>query len=336
MALSGQFVLPQGFQAWAFLTLVVVALLYAINSYLAVPSPKGVHFIREAVGARSFSLRTRLSYYTDFVSILSEAYEQYAKKGKAVMIPGVGLRSELVLPNSSMRWVLSQPDDVLSGAEATADFMYIHHALGTGAPILDPWQGMLVKRDMNQVLESIAIALDEELAVAFDAHFGTDVDQWREVELVPTVRRIIGQAASRFTVGLPLCRDEGYLDTCLRCVDAFIMHPALSSFVPAVLQPALGWLSGLQVRRSVRVMKKFLSPLIHKRLGVLEGHEKGEEGDAGHEEPLDHLQMMLRFAQRERPHELHDLDMMTKRVAIANLGSFHQTAQQTTNILLSR
>lgn len=42
-----------------------------------------------------------------------------------------------------MRWLLAQPDDVLSGAAATVDFTYIYYALGTDAPLLDPWQGMV-------------------------------------------------------------------------------------------------------------------------------------------------------------------------------------------------
>lgn len=42
-----------------------------------------------------------------------------------------------------MKWLLAQPDDVLSGAAATVDFTYIYYALGTDAPLLDPWQGMV-------------------------------------------------------------------------------------------------------------------------------------------------------------------------------------------------
>lgn len=247
------------------------------------------------------------------------------------MIPGVGLRSELVLPNSSMRWALSQPDDVLSGAEATADFGYIYHALGTKAPILDPWQGMLVKKDMNNVLEAIAMALEDELGVAFDHYFGTDTSEWKEVELGPAIRRIIAQAASRFTVGMPLCRDQDYLDTCMRIVDAFVMHLAVSSFAPAVLLPVLGRLSGLRMKYLMRRLKRLLGPLYHERLELL----KHDKNDPGHDEPLDHFQMMMRFAQAERPREL-ELDMMAKRVAVANLGSFHQTSIQTVNILLSK
>lgn len=68
---------------------------------------------------------------------------QYYKVGKPVILPGVGVRSDVILPKSSMRWLLAQPDDVLSGAAATVDFTYIYYALGTDAPLLDPWQGMV-------------------------------------------------------------------------------------------------------------------------------------------------------------------------------------------------
>lgn len=44
---------------------------------------------------------------------------------------------------------------------------------------------------------------------------------------------------------------------------------------------------------------------------------------------------MLRYAQRERHNELYDLDVISRRVTAANLGSIHQTSMQVTNMLLN-
>lgn len=51
-------------------------------------------------------------------------------------------------------------------------------------------------------------------------------------------------------------------------------------------------------------------------------------------EPLDLLQMMLRFAQTDRPEELN-LHDMTMRLAITNLGSYHQTSIAMTHIIFN-
>jgi hypothetical protein len=49
--------------------------LYFFNSsFFTVPPPEGVPLLRERLGKRSFSLKNRLSYFTDCESIYREAY----------------------------------------------------------------------------------------------------------------------------------------------------------------------------------------------------------------------------------------------------------------------
>jgi hypothetical protein len=105
-----------------------------------------------------------------------------------------------------MRWVMKQPDAVLSVSDAFAEFDQADYSLGHSKYILDAWQGLLVKTELNVVLENIVAAMNEELGVAFDKYFGTDEDNWRTIDLLETTRMVVAQAGSRFTVGLPLCK----------------------------------------------------------------------------------------------------------------------------------
>lgn len=244
-----------------------------------------------------------------------------------MIIPGLGARSEIILPTSSMRWALSQPDDALSVGDAFAEVDGAFYALGTEQPIVDAWQGMLVKTQMSKVLETLCQAMNEELGVAFDACFGTDAEEWRRIDLLAVVRRVVAQAASRFTVGLPLCRNIEYLDDCMRVTDALVVNAGVASGAPSLLRPVLGRLSGLPARLGVRKIKKHIAPLYKERMETLHTHER--------DDPQDHFQMMLRYAQKERPHELQDLDLLTKRIVVANFGSMHQTALGVTNMLLN-
>lgn len=57
--------------------------------------------------------------------------------------------------------------------------------------------------------------------------------------------------------------------------------------------------------------------------------------DPDHEEPQDQVQMIIRYAQRERQHELHDYDIMLGRLAASNAGSMHLTQFQVTNLILN-
>lgn len=74
---------------------------------------------------------------------------------------------------------------------------------------------------------------------------------------------------------------------------------------------------------------KHFEPIYRARLETL-NHSKDDPS-----EPQDHLQMMIRYAERERRHELYDLDIMARRLSAANFGSMHQTSIQVTNMLLN-
>lgn len=109
------------------------------------------------------------------------------------------------MPPQTMSWVMAQPENELDPAAAFVEIDQVRWALGDDRYVSDAWHGMLVKTDLNRVLENICTALNSELGFAFDKHFGTDTENWKEIDLFETVRMVVAQAASRFTLGLPLC-----------------------------------------------------------------------------------------------------------------------------------
>ncbi|KAL2847551.1 cytochrome P450 [Aspergillus pseudoustus] len=310
--------------------LVPAALLYIINAlFLRVTNPQGVPLIREPTGKKSFSLKTRLAYMFDCEALFREAYQNYSKVGKPVIIPGFGVRDEIILPSSSMRWALAQPDSALSVAQAFVEVDQVVYSLGHTRYVADPWQGLLVRREMNSVLEIIVAAMNDELGIAFDARFGTDEENWKEIDLLETVRMVVAQAASRFTVGLPLCRNEQYLKDSFDVVDGCIINAGVTGGTPKILRPIIGRLVSLKSRLAQKKVMKHFEPTYRARLETLK-HAKDDPS-----EPQDHLQMMIRYAERERRHELYDLDIMARRLSAANFGSMHQTSIQVTNMLLN-
>ncbi|CAM1504814.1 Fc.00g024050.m01.CDS01 [Cosmosporella sp. VM-42] len=310
----------------------LLAVLFAVEQFfLSIPYPPGMPLVREPEGAKRFSLRTRLAYYSDCEALFRDAYLNYSKKGIPVVVPGLGFRTEIIMPQSSMRWVLSQPDELLDVAHAFADVDQVRWSLGHEKIVVDAWQGLIVKTDMNRVLENICAAMNNELGLVFDEQFGTDTEHWKEVELFPTIQIIVAQAASRFTVGMPLCRDKEYLQTALSINQRLIMNAGVTGACPHFLRPVVGRIFEFSVLTYLKKMKKWFLPLYKQRLETL----KHDRDDPNYEEPQDQLQMMLRFAEKERPHELHDEELILRRLAANNFGSMHQTALQVTNLILN-
>lgn len=122
-----------------------------------------------------------------------------------MLLPDIGTGSAFALPPSAMRWVLSQPDSAIGSYEFIREINPTQHSLGDARYISDPWQGNLVKTHLNPMLDSLCDAMNEELQEAFDAHFGVDTAEWKEIDLYDAMSKVVMQAASRFTVGTPLC-----------------------------------------------------------------------------------------------------------------------------------
>lgn len=122
-----------------------------------------------------------------------------------MVIPGLGFRVEYILPHNQLPWVFAQPESTLSLTQAFVEVDQVQYSLGHDRYVVDPWQGMLVKKEMNAVLENITAGLNDELAYAFDTRLGTATAEWKEIDLLDTMRLVVAQGASRFTVGLPLC-----------------------------------------------------------------------------------------------------------------------------------
>lgn len=59
----------------------------------------------------------------------------------------------------------------------------------------------MIKTDLNAALETVCSVMNDELRAALDATFGTDTEEWKEVDLFPACRIIGGRATLRFTLG---------------------------------------------------------------------------------------------------------------------------------------
>ena len=104
------------------------------------------------------------------------------------------------MPPTSLQWLTGQPDNVLSSLAAQIDAIQLDCSLGSKFAH-DPWGGMLLKKNLNGVLETLLAIMNEQLGPAIDSYFGKDSDKWKEVDLFPACRSIAGRAVLSFTLG---------------------------------------------------------------------------------------------------------------------------------------
>ncbi|CAN8106458.1 unnamed protein product [Discula destructiva] len=319
---------------FALIAIVISSLVFLAlyQVYFTIRYPHNLPLFGEPPGARHFSLRTRWRYYVDCAAMYKEAHEQYTKQDQPVLLPGLGLRRDIILPQSLMPWVLSRSESELSHADAILEFVQLKYSLGHEKYKADMWPGLLVKTGLNAILETVAVDVDDELSSALDTYFGSDVESWREVNLLQASRAIMGQVAARFVVGFPLCRDQEFLADLWKVMDGIVLTGGLAGAMPTFLRPVIGPVVAYKFQRDISRMKRHLEPLILRRQQIIDSNVPGSSQD---EEIHDLLQMMLRFAKSNRPSEVQDLDTMVRRVCFAFFGAVHQTTILVNNVLLN-
>ncbi|KAI1502354.1 cytochrome P450 [Biscogniauxia marginata] len=277
----------------------------------------------------------RQKFHTDCTAVFKDAYENYSKKGRSVLIPVFGPHDEVILPPSSLQWLCRQPDEVASSLHAQIDSIQLDHSLGHKFAH-DPWGGMLIKTDLNSALESVCAVMNDEVAAAFDDCFGTDVDAWKELDLFPACRILAGRATLGFTLGdspegRRLCRDQKFVESCYGALDGMLETAGAMAATRKFLRPIQGpWASRI-MRKKLDDLKTRFEPLYRERMHIIEQQAAGKDIRV----PEDLIQMMLQYALKERPEELVSLDDITKRLAVSNFGTMHQTVITLHNLLLN-
>ncbi|KAM7207919.1 cytochrome p450 [Naviculisporaceae sp. PSN 640] len=309
--------------------LALFLLLYTLDTiFLTPPLPPSIPLLGEPPSSRHFSLKTRLSYYTSNLTLQQEAWHNHLKHGRPVIIPTLGLSSELIIPPQWLKWVHSLPDNAANSWEAFVTMDQPYYSLGHAKYLGDSYQGELVKKfDLERMGESIW----DEMGFAFrrwiDEEGETDRDGWKELDVEKTVRMIIAQITSRFIVGLPLCRNEQYLRLTCDIADALVVVAATGMALPPIFMPVAGRIASLPVKTKLSKFRKFIQPVYNERVQQLTTSTgtKQQVGDTP-PKPYDHLQLILEFAHKNRPEEFASLHEIANRIVVSNFGGIHQSA----------
>lgn len=278
----------------------------------------------EDEAATRFTLWTRLSFYFRCEKLYGDVWHRFSKVGRAVLVPMCGTRKEIFLPHSSIPWATSQPHKTLGMWDAFSDMFQLGHSLGDDKYMIDTWSHYLARHVLTQELDDHLMDIHDELLVALETHLGTDTEHWKTLNLVDTVRIVINQTASRFTVGEELCRNQTYLRRIMDTIDSIIANAGAAGFFPEWLRPAVGKVICFPTRLRLWNLSTYYRDVFKTRIQQLE--------EDSPDQPVDLLQKMLRFTRKHRPEELAT-DQFTRRMCMANLAFIYLASFTTTNIL---
>ncbi|KAF5349477.1 hypothetical protein D9756_008934 [Leucocoprinus leucothites] len=211
-------------------------------------------------------------------------------------------------------------DDILSFEGAVDENLQVKYTLGDVHET--PYQIATVK---SSVTRNLALKFDEvkdEIMEAFKTYIPASED-WITVPAYETLMHIVCRTSNRYFVGLPLCRDPGYMSLQEQFTIQVVKSAAIINLFPNFLKPIVGNCLTV-VRRSIKRATDYLGPMIEERISQVEQH-----GIDWAEKPNDLIDWLLENA----PRELRTVADIVLRILAVNFAAIHTSTGSCTQSL---
>ncbi|KAI4521513.1 cytochrome P450 [Schizophyllum commune Loenen D] len=212
--------------------------------------------------------------------------------------------------------------DALSFTDAAEEIAQISLVLGESVG-KNPYHIPVLQTQLTHNIHDLIPAMRDEMQAVFEDQVPSFGEEWQAVPALTTVTEVICRITNRVFVGLPLCRDQGYIDLCTGFAHKALQAMLFLSIIPSFLRPfAVRVISGLP--KAVRAMQCYLEPILAERL--LQTDRSGAQAKANN----DLITWLLTDGGGGDQDVLHDLAL---RILTANFASLHTTSMTFTHAM---
>ncbi|TFK39713.1 cytochrome P450 [Crucibulum laeve] len=265
-----------------------------------------------AIGSESpiLSFFYAFKFFFNSTEMVKEGYDKH--KGGAFRIPG--FTTWMIFFNSPklIEELRKVPDDIMSFTKATEEALQVPYTLGAQISEND-YHVPIVRNQLTRNLGAIFPELHDEIVASFQDVIPPS-DEWKKYPIQASVLQIVGRTSNRTFVGLPLCRNQEFIDIGIQVTMDVTKLAMFLNILPAFLRPiAAVLLSTISSR--VKQASKLLAP-------VIEDHRKRKEQyGEDMEQPNDFLSWLLDEANEEE----QTVDKLTSRILAMNFAAIHTT-----------
>ncbi|KAI1372115.1 cytochrome P450 [Hypoxylon crocopeplum] len=277
--------------------------------------------------------KANLKSVLDLRTLLDEGYTKYSKHNKIYVLPYYINGPQVILPNSHIRWLIEQPDSVLSQERVNrqfleADYTFLHANLVDG-----PVHPDIIRDQLNKKISTFADGIVEEVNLCLEEEWGMETEEWHEVKVYDTMLMLIARLSIRVFMGLPLCRNRDFLKVCSEFIRKVAITAAAISLFPNFLKPLVGPLFTLYDNIQYRRCSRFIMPIINERLERLRKLDLQEKEYSP--SPNDYVQWAIDHAVAKpiiNPMEL-DPGVIACRFAVLSFAAIQSSVITLTNTL---
>lgn len=183
---------------------------------------------------------------------------------------------------------------------------------------------------MVRKLDSFTEPVVDELRQCFEDYWGTSTE-WHEVNIWKSMMKFFARTSNRMFVGLPLCRNEEFLDGCRGFAQDVMFATALLNLMPAWLKPVLGYFAIAPNHWHYRKGAKYLLPLIESRMQSI---GRSPEKDPADILPNDFVTWSIIEALKSPDPNERTPELIAKRTMTVNFAAIHTSTMTTTSLLV--
>jgi hypothetical protein len=195
---------------------------------------------------------------------------QYGRRGLSFVFPLPSFRPVVILPMEHLRWLLKQPDHVLSQRDALSEHSGMPDVLpDLCIPDMGKLGGFMINTlksnsqyRVNQHQESLL----DEIRPVIDTTLGYDTESWRKINISALMTKITSHTGARVITDKSLSQDENFTKACERFNFWFgIMHLVIGSYSPPVIRTILSHLLRYPLALVFALCVQKIMPLLEER-----------------------------------------------------------------------
>lgn len=180
------------------------------------------------------------SYWSNSSGLTDAAGVKFNRFDQPYILPTFFLRSQVMLPAKDIEWLIRLPETILSISELQNENVSLAHVSPLTRPI--PGEKPLMAAlhaHVNRHMSRIQGDVYEELSMRIDREFGTDSSQWRAVSVTQAMFNVIQSVGARVVFGVPICRDEQWLNAAEKTTNFLGAAMVSGQLVPWFIQPII-------------------------------------------------------------------------------------------------
>ena len=256
--------------------------------------------------------------------------EKYTDHGLKFVFSSTGDAPTTILPPNEIQWIISQPETVLSAQEMHRDQLQSDWVFLNQRIVQNPIHEHVIRQNMVRNLNDFTEPVMDELRQCFEDYWG-DSTEWHEVTIWDSMLKFFSRTSNRMFVGLPMCRNETFLDACRGYASNIIISGIFLKIMPEFLKPVLGYAAVAPQYYHYRKAAKFLVPMIEQRLQKM---RENPEKDAAAILPNDFVTWQILESQKSADPRERTTELIAKRTMTTNFAAIHTTTLTSTNLLI--